>query len=277
MAPPLIKHRNAARKLLGRTYADALPDTHYSETMWRNGFASAERFFERLPVAVDVSGRDVLDVGCGTGNAAVLMARRGARRVAGIDYDPVEIDLGRERIAAEAPEVADHVELVCGADLEPLGDQDFDVVISKDSFEHYGEPEAMLAAMERRLRPGGLLAIGFGPLWNAPYGPHLDTRVPWLHHVIGEDVILERWNELRPGKAATTYEETGVNRMTLARFERMMAGSGLEQVALARNVSDHPAVRAMKVPARVPGLRELFVTNVYGVWRAPAQVSTSPR
>ncbi|HEX2087539.1 MAG TPA: class I SAM-dependent methyltransferase [Solirubrobacteraceae bacterium] len=255
------------RPLLRRVWQDSLPEEHYSETMWRNGFWSAERFLERLPAPVPLEGADVLDVGCGTGNLCVLAVRRGARSATGVDYNPLEIDLGRRMIAAETPDAAERVELVVGADLSPLGDRDFDVIVSKDSFEHYQQPEEMFAAMEGRLRPGGHLAIGFGPLWNAPYGPHLDTRLPWVHHLFPERLLLEEWNALRPGKHATRLEDTGVNRMTLARFERMVEATRLTRVGYARNVSDHPAVRAMDALSRVRPLRELMVTNVYGVWR----------
>jgi hypothetical protein len=48
-----------------------------------------------------------------------------------------------------------------------------------------------------------------------------------------------------------------------------MRSTCLERVYFATNVSDHPAVRVKRL-ARVPPLRELLTTNVYGIWRKPS-------
>ena len=56
---------------------------------------------ERLADAADLrAGERVLDVACGSGNAALAAARCGCE-VTGIDYVPELLDRGRERAAAE--------------------------------------------------------------------------------------------------------------------------------------------------------------------------------
>jgi 2-polyprenyl-3-methyl-5-hydroxy-6-metoxy-1,4-benzoquinol methylase len=51
------------------------------------------RFFMTLEGCNPVSGRSVLDVGCGPGHYGVALARRGAGRVLGIDFAPGMLDI----------------------------------------------------------------------------------------------------------------------------------------------------------------------------------------
>jgi SAM-dependent methyltransferase len=240
---------------------------------------STGRFFARLGPLVDVEGRSLLDVGCGRGATSIEVARRGAERVVGVD---LEIAPQARALIAADPELSSRIELVetSGA-LAELGPQTFDVVLSKDSFEHYADPESFIFTIAGFVAPGGLLAIGFGPLWRSPTGGHIDymTRVPWAHLLFPEDVIMDERRRFRPAEEARSFEEIrgGLNRMTLGRFEAIMRSSGLECVSLETNVSDNPVVRAMKVVAKLPQFRELFTTNVYGVWRkSPAETSSGP-
>jgi hypothetical protein len=56
-------------------------------------------------------------------------------------------------------------------------------VFSKDSFEHFAEPEAIVERMIEVLQPDGRLVIGFDPLWKGPTVGHIDfmTKLPWAH------------------------------------------------------------------------------------------------
>lgn len=47
--------------------------------------------------SVGVSGRSVLDLGCGLGNLATALLREGASRATGIDLSPGSIEVARER------------------------------------------------------------------------------------------------------------------------------------------------------------------------------------
>ena len=83
---------------------------------------------ERLVEALDiVPGERVLDVACGSGNAALAAARRSWGNTVGVDFVPALLERGRERAAAERLDV----EFVEGdaADL-PFADAEFDVVTS---------------------------------------------------------------------------------------------------------------------------------------------------
>jgi len=100
-------------------------------------------------------GERVLDVACGTGNAAIRAAQRGGT-VTGLDIVPALLDQGRA-LAAEAGVEVEFVE----GDAEDLRFEDasFDVVLS--TFGCMFVPDHMRAASEiaRVLRPDGRIGI----------------------------------------------------------------------------------------------------------------------
>jgi len=88
----------------------------------------------------ELSGKRILDAGCGTGAFAVEAARRGAQVVA-IDLSPTLVNLARERIPQD---VAHLVEFHSGDMLDPaLGH--FDHVVAMDSIIHYQTEDAVHA------------------------------------------------------------------------------------------------------------------------------------
>jgi ubiquinone/menaquinone biosynthesis C-methylase UbiE len=98
-------------------------------------------------------GMRVLDVACGTGNAALPAARAGAR-VTGLDLVPRLLDEGREKAAAVGLEV-DWVE--GDAEELPFEDAAFDRVVS--TFGHMFAPRHRRVAneMARVCRSGGVI------------------------------------------------------------------------------------------------------------------------
>ena len=100
-------------------------------------------------------GERVLDLGCGTGNAALLAAAQGAR-VTGVDPAPRLLEVARTRAASEGREV----EFLPGdAASIPLDDATVDVVLSV--FAVIFAPDAGAAAeeMARVLASGGRIVL----------------------------------------------------------------------------------------------------------------------
>lgn len=105
---------------------------------------------------VDVkAGERVLDVACGTGNAALRAAARGAE-VVGLDIVPALLEQGR----ALAREQGVEVEWVEGdAEAMPFGDESFDVVLSTFGCMFAPDHRAMAREIARVLRPGGRIGL----------------------------------------------------------------------------------------------------------------------
>ena len=93
----------------------------------------------------DLSGRRILDAGCGTGAFALEAACRGAEVVA-VDLSPTLVDLARERVGGD--NYAGSIDFRVG-DMRRLDLGTFDHIVAMDSLIHY-EPEdglRTLAAM----------------------------------------------------------------------------------------------------------------------------------
>ena len=162
--------------------------------------------------------RDVLDFGCGPGSEVVEIAEHGARHVVGIDLRQKWLDLGIEHAAARG--VAERCTFAREWS-EPV-----DLIISLDSFEHFGDPAGVLEHMRSLLRPGGKVLAAFGPTWYHPLGGHIYSVFPFSHLLFSERALV-RWRALHKSDGATTIAESGLNKMTIRRFIRLVESSPL--------------------------------------------------
>jgi SAM-dependent methyltransferase len=198
-----------------------------------------------LDLTVDAS---VLDFGCGFGLQAAALARRG-RQVTGLDL-PREVFRETWRtLMATYPTLR--------LTTEPPAEL-FDVAYSCSSFEHFPDPRRMLQMMSDRVRPGGYVIVTFAEPWYSPRGHHMDgiTRLPWVNLLFPErDVMAVR--ALYRHDKATRYEEVegGLNRMTVARFERLMQESELRVRSIRRF-----AVKGLPLVTNIPVVRELLTS-----------------
>lgn len=120
----------------------------------------------------DLSGRRVLDAGCGTGALAVAAARRGAEVVA-VDLSPTLVGLARERL----PDGIDRSRITFEVgDFMSAGPGDFDHIVAMDSLIHYkvGDIMGVLARLAPRARRSVLFTF-------APRTPALT-----LMHAVGK-------------------------------------------------------------------------------------------
>jgi magnesium-protoporphyrin O-methyltransferase len=97
----------------------------------------------------DLSGRRLLDAGCGTGALSVMAARRGAEVVA-IDLSPTLVGLAKERLPEDLG--AGSVDFRVGDLLDPALGR-FDHVVCMDSLIHYQARDmvAVLAGLAPRV------------------------------------------------------------------------------------------------------------------------------
>ncbi len=103
----------------------------------------------------DVSGRDVLELGCGAAQWSIALARAGARATA-LDNSARQL----EHAKALAAEAGVELELVhASAESTGLGDACFDVVFCDHGAMRFADPHRTVPEAARLLRRGGLLAF----------------------------------------------------------------------------------------------------------------------
>ncbi|MEQ8514861.1 MAG: magnesium protoporphyrin IX methyltransferase [Chromatocurvus sp.] len=107
----------------------------------------------------DMSGRRLLDAGCGTGALSVEAARRGAHVVA-IDLSPTLVELARERVPTEIGDgrIDFHV-----GDMSQLDLADFDHAVAMDSVIHYNASDAVNVLGEMAAKVSTSILFTFAP------------------------------------------------------------------------------------------------------------------
>ena len=109
----------------------------------------------------DMTGRDAIELGCGTGYVSGWMARRGAK-VTAIDVSPEQLSTARHLAAKHGAEITF---IEGNAEVTGLPDASFDFAISEYGAAIWCPPEAWLQEAWRLLRPGGeLVFLGNHPL-----------------------------------------------------------------------------------------------------------------
>ena len=219
-----------------------------------------------------VEGRRVLDFGCGEGMQAVALAREGAGLVVGVDTNARTLARARER-AAGLGRIAERLRFHMTLPAELRGG--FDVVVSQNAMEHFGDPEGVLREMRDALAPGGRIILTFGPPWYAPSGSHMHffTRVPWVNLLFAERTVMAvRARFRRDGARRYEEVESGLNRMSVARFERVVRASGLRMTRRR-----YECVRGLDFLRHPPLLRELFINNVSCILEPAGKPANPPR
>lgn len=168
-----------------------------------------------------IEGKVVIDFGCGVGAEAVEMAGRGAKRVIGIDIREDVLQAARQRAVSEGVQ---NTCLFVSSTKEVA-----DIIVSVDAFEHFGDPAGILGIMNTLLQPTGEVLVSFGPTWYHPLGGHLFSVFPWAHLIFSEKALI-RWRSTFKTDGATRFSEVagGLNQMTIAKFEELIAGSPLK-------------------------------------------------
>lgn len=131
------------------------------KAMWESGdygqvarciMSIAEEFMSRLPLK---PGMGVLDVACGSGNLAIISARKGCV-TQGVDIASNLIAQARERAASDGLDI----KFIEGdAEALPFPDQTFDAVVSMFGAMFAPRPDTVAAELFRVTKRGGFVAM----------------------------------------------------------------------------------------------------------------------
>lgn len=194
-------------------------------------------------------GLTVLDVGGGPGYFSEAYAAEGAR------YVSVEPDVG-EMAAAGITQVGS----VRGSGMAlPIRTDSVDICISSNVAEHVPEPWTMAEEMCRVTRPGGLVVVSY-TLWYGPFGGH---EMGLTHYLGGERA--RRLYERSHGHPPKNYYGESLFEVGCAEGLDWARGTDSADL-LAAFPRYHPRWAWWFV--RVPGLREVLVSNLVLVLRA---------
>lgn len=192
------------------------------------GMASVHR---PLVVQADMQpGHRILEIGCGTGNVALLAKRlHPDTQVVGLDPDPKAV--ARAGRKAEREGLSIRLDLGLSEQL-PYPDGSFDRVLSAFMFHHLGpgEKEATLREVRRVLKPGGslhLLDFGGAKVPSDGFVARLSHRNHMLRDNFGERIptLMRDAGFDDPAEVAHRVRRV-LGRVTYYRADAPRAGSG---------------------------------------------------
>jgi ubiquinone/menaquinone biosynthesis C-methylase UbiE len=234
-----------------------------------------------------VSGKDVLDFGCGDGSLSLFLAKeKHPRQIVGVEICATDLELAKAALVRTPPPESVDVEFLFGStDSVPAPDNSFDTLLAFDCLEHIMSPGSILQDWHRVLRPGGRCLIEWYP-FKGPWGPHMEALVPipWAHVIFGERAMfrtaemiydlpefvprhwdLDEHGNKMPNKwcAWSSFnEQSFVNELDIREFEIMARDCGFEVARLERHSFSGSILRQAvgRMLMGLPFLGEYFVS-----------------
>ena len=157
-------------------YNDAM--TTMLELIWGVGFMApgGEGNIANLVEGLEIRERRILDIGCGIGGPAFVLASKYGAHVVGTDIEPQLID--QARLRAERLGLDSNCEFVA-VEPGPMGfpDESFDVVLSTGVIMQIENKREIFEESLRVLKPGGILTCYD---WMKPEGEYSEDMHYWF-------------------------------------------------------------------------------------------------
>ena len=206
-----------------------------------------------LEVLGDVSGRSVIDLGCGEGRFCRMLAARGARTL-GVDLQPAFVDHARSLAGpGEAYELGDM------QSLSGVADGSFDLAVSYISLVDVPDEAAAVREAHRVLAPGGRFVVcNLSPMATACH-----PGDPWVRGEDGRKLhyILDDYADEGPRDIPfpSGHRITNHHRMLSTTLNELLdAGFVLRRL--------HEPLPSAEQLARVPENDDLFRVPIFVIY-----------
>lgn len=214
----------------------------------------------------------VMEIGCGKGKRCFEAALGGAYKVLGVDISEKSIQSAEKTLLSDFSEFADTINFECSS-IDKITENNFDVIISENAFEHILDVPSVLNELELRLKKGGRIYIGFGPLFHSPFGDHgwiraalpLGKWLPWSHVILPRNLILKILSKRHHKKITNFYDWPflSLNELTIADFKRIFQDSKLHVSSFRVNVGYSPKAKLISLIGKIPLLEKYFTHNIF--------------
>ncbi len=102
----------------------------------------------------ELSGKKVLDIGCGGGILAESMAKHGAN-VKGIDLGEAPLAVAKLHAKEENPNLDLEYQAIAAEEIAQLEPSTYDIVTCMEMLEHVPDPASIVTACSNLVKPGG--------------------------------------------------------------------------------------------------------------------------
>ena len=222
-------YSNAVRQRFDRDASNFDAIYRLERSPWSRWFNQRFRkaIFERYDItfreADDITGKNVLDIGCGSGVYSVDFARRGAARVLGIDFSENMLRIARQE--AREHGMGERCEFIQADFLDVSLPREFDVTIAIGVFDYLSDPATFLRKMALVTR-GRLIA-------SFPGHSLIRERARRLRYALSRRGHVFFYSEK---KIRNICEEAGVRIRSIIPIRS--SGSGFVLVAEQRDATD---------------------------------------
>ncbi len=154
--------------LFNKLQSNYLPLTRYRFTNYPVWQRATQRATKILSVCKELQepGAAILDIGAGDGTLGVVFEGFG-HRVTLNDIDDWRSPYAKN-IKLEQSNIYEGL---------PIKDEQFDLVVSFNTFEHLPDPQKAFAECVRLCKPNGFIWLSFSPLYFSPFGLHVFNTI----------------------------------------------------------------------------------------------------
>lgn len=188
--------------------------------------AKVQKYLDLVLKNIPIEGKNVLEIGCGSGSLCRALLQHNPLQITGIDYALTtrwkETEISDKRLTLREADA-------CNLDIP---DSSIDSIYSINVFEHIDNLKSALGEIGRVLKPGGKVFTIFSPIWTSRDGHHYkhwieDIRKhipPWGHLFLSkqelqEAILKSSKDEALAEKASKTiFHRKGLNRLSYSEY-----------------------------------------------------------